>query len=66
MKKVIVILTALVVMSGVLGIADMLISKLSISTNWRNTIEYIFLMLWCVVTFKMVALKYKWIKKLTE
>lgn len=65
-KKVIISLAAIVCMSCLLGMLAILLDSWE-SRNWfRRAISIVALLGWGYITYNMITLKYKWIRKLAE
>lgn len=65
-KKIIVIIAALISMSCLLGMLDFLLDTWESNGWYRRVISLLALLGWVHITYNMITLKYKWIRKLTE
>lgn len=65
-KKIIVIIMALVGMDCILGMLDFLLESWEESGWFRRFLSFLALLGWVHITYNMVTLKYRWLKKLTE
>lgn len=65
-KKIIVSLSALIGMSCLLGMLAFLLDSWETSSIFRKVIGIIALLGWVGITYSLVTLKYKWIRKLAE
>ena len=65
-KKIIVSITALICMSCLLGMLDFLLDTWESRGLIRKILGLLALMGWVYITFNMITLKYKWIRKLAE
>ena len=65
-KKIIVIIMAIVGMACILGMLDFLLESWEESGWFRRFLSFLALLGWMHITYNMVTLKYKWLKKLTE
>lgn len=65
-KKIIVSLGALIGMSCLLGMLAFLLDSWETSSIFRKVIGIMALLGWVCITYSLVTLKYKWIRKLAE
>lgn len=65
-KKIIVIIAALIGMSCLLGMLDFLLDTWETNSWFRRVINFLALIGWGQITYNMITLKYKWIRKLAE
>ena len=61
-KKILVSLSVTIVMSCLLGIASYLLDI----WECHKVVRWLILIGWVYITFNMITLKYKWIRKLAE
>lgn len=65
-KKIVIASAAIVGMSGFLGMLDFLLDTFESSGWFARAIRFLALIGWGYITYNLVTLKYKWIKKLAE
>lgn len=65
-KRIIVIIAALIGMSCTLGMLDFLLDSWETRGWWYRIIGFIALLGWVHITYNMITLKYKWIRRLAE
>lgn len=65
-KKIIVIIAALVGMSCTLGMLDFLLDSWESRGWFRRIIGFGALLGWIHITYGMITLKFKWIRRLAE
>lgn len=65
-KKIIVGITAGVIMSCLLGILAYFMDTWETDSSVHKLIRLIIILGWTYVTYNMITLKYKWIRKLAE
>ena len=65
-KKTLYIIAALISMSCLLGMLDFLLDTWESNGWYRRVISLLALLGWVHITYNMITLKYKWIRKLTE
>ncbi|MBO5250614.1 MAG: hypothetical protein J6B31_01230 [Bacteroidaceae bacterium] len=61
-KKIIISITAAIVMSCLLGIISYLVD----TWECHKVVRWIILVGWVYITYNMITLKYNWIRKLAE
>ena len=65
-KKIIVSIAALICMSCLLGMIDFLLDTWETRNLFRKILGLMALLGWGCITYNMITLKYKWIRKLAE
>lgn len=65
-KKIIIIIAAAVSMSCLLGMFNYLLDTWESDGWFRKVISFFALLGWVHITYNMITLKYKWIRKLAE
>ena len=65
-KKIIVSISALICMSCLLGMIDFLLDTWETRNLFRKVLGGMALMGWVCITYNMITLKYKWLRKLAE
>lgn len=65
-KKIIVSIAALVCMSCILGCICILFDKWETDSSFEKLIRLLAILGWVYITYNMITLKYKWIRKLAE
>ncbi|MBE6287034.1 MAG: hypothetical protein E7099_02425 [Mediterranea massiliensis] len=65
-KKIIIIITALIGMSCILGMLDFLLDSWETRGWFRRIISFAALLGWVYITYNMITLKYKWIRRLAK
>lgn len=63
-KTIVVSILGLVCMSVFLVVIKEMIDCLNVASTMRNTMSYIALLGWVGITYKVVTLKYKWVKRI--
>lgn len=61
-KKIIISITAAIVMSFLLGVVNYLVD----AWECHEVVRWIILVGWVYITYNMITLKYNWIRKLAE
>lgn len=65
-KKVIIAIAALVSMSCLLTVIALLLENWPADTTYRRIMRFFALLGWVVITYRMITLKYKWLKRLAS
>ena len=65
-KRIIVSISALICMSCLLGMIDFLLDTWETRNLFRKVLGGMALMGWVCITYNMITLKYKWLRKLAE
>lgn len=65
-KKIIVIIAALIGMSCLIGMLDFLLDTWESRGWFSRFIGFLALNGWVYITYNMITLKYKWIRRLAE
>ena len=63
-KAVVISIVGLICMAAMLGVAKNCIDHWAASTLIRNVLRIMALLAWGIITYKVVTLKYNWIRKL--
>ncbi|MBO4984251.1 MAG: hypothetical protein J6C87_01230 [Bacteroides sp.] len=65
-KKVIIAIAALVSMSCLLAVVALLLESWPADATYRRIMRFFALLGWVVITYRMITLKYKWLKRLAS
>jgi len=65
-KKIIVSIAAAIGMSCLLGMLNFLLDTWESNGWYRRIISFLALLGWAYITYNMITLKYKWLRKLAE
>lgn len=63
-KAIVVSIAGLICMAAMLGVAKNCIDHWAASTLIRGVLRVVALLAWGLITYKVITLKYKWLRKL--
>ena len=63
-KAFVVSFIGLICMAATLAMAKICIDKWATSTLLRDILRIVALLAWCSITYKVITLKYNWLRKL--
>lgn len=65
-RKVTVIAVGLICMSIILYMASEIINSWETTSAMRKIVKFFAMLGWCYITYNVITLKYKWLKRLTD